>query len=885
MFERFTDRARRVVVLAQEEARALNHNYIGTEHILLGLIQEGEGVAAKALESMGISLDAVRTEVKDIIGTGGHPPSGYIPFTPRAKKVLELALREALQLGHKYIGTEHILLGLIREGEGVAAQVLVKLGADLSRVRQQVIQLLSGYEGNEEENGGGEPATAGVGSSPEGAPSRPGQKSNSLVLDQFGRNLTQAAKDGKLDPVVGRENEIERVMQVLSRRTKNNPVLIGEPGVGKTAVVEGLALDIVNGKVPETLKDKQLYSLDLGSLVAGSRYRGDFEERLKKVLKEINQRGDIILFIDEIHTLVGAGAAEGAIDAASILKPKLARGELQTIGATTLDEYRKHIEKDAALERRFQPVQVPEPSVELTVEILKGLRDRYEAHHRVSITDGALKAAAQLADRYINDRFLPDKAVDLIDEAGARMRIKRMTAPKAIQDIDDKIAEVRRKKEAAIDDQDFEKAAALRDDERKLGEERAEKEKAWRAGELDEVAEVGEEQIAEVMGTWTGIPVFKLTEEESTRLLHMEDELHKRIIGQDDAVKAVSRAIRRTRAGLKDPKRPSGSFIFAGPSGVGKTELSKALAEFLFGDDDALIQIDMGEFHDKFTASRLFGAPPGYVGYDEGGQLTEKVRRKPFSVVLFDEIEKAHTEIYNTLLQVLEDGRLTDGQGRMVDFKNTVLIFTSNLGTRDISKAVGMGFSASGEADEETQYERMKQKVDDELKKHFRPEFLNRIDDIVVFHQLTREQIVQMVDLLLGRVRTALQAKDMDLELTEQAKSLLAKRGFDPVLGARPLRRTIQREIEDHLSEKILFGEIGAGEIVTVDVENWDGESKGDDAKFVFGTKPKPLPEVGEEDFAADEAQEAVSVAAEGNVPEDKGFDAADSSDDWNQKG
>ncbi|MGJ4070292.1 ATP-dependent Clp protease ATP-binding subunit [Corynebacterium macclintockiae] len=884
MFERFTDRARRVVVLAQEEARALNHNYIGTEHILLGLIQEGEGVAAKALESMGISLDAVRTEVKDIIGTGGHPPSGYIPFTPRAKKVLELALREALQLGHKYIGTEHILLGLIREGEGVAAQVLVKLGADLSRVRQQVIQLLSGYEGNEEE-GGGEPAAAGVGSTGEGVPSRPGQKSNSLVLDQFGRNLTQAAKDGKLDPVVGRENEIERVMQVLSRRTKNNPVLIGEPGVGKTAVVEGLALDIVNGKVPETLKDKQLYSLDLGSLVAGSRYRGDFEERLKKVLKEINQRGDIILFIDEIHTLVGAGAAEGAIDAASILKPKLARGELQTIGATTLDEYRKHIEKDAALERRFQPVQVPEPSVELTVEILKGLRDRYEAHHRVSITDGALKAAAQLADRYINDRFLPDKAVDLIDEAGARMRIKRMTAPKSIQDVDDKIAEVRRKKEAAIDDQDFEKAAALRDDERKLGEERAEKEKAWRAGELDEVAEVGEEQIAEVMGTWTGIPVFKLTEEESTRLLHMEDELHKRIIGQDDAVKAVSRAIRRTRAGLKDPKRPSGSFIFAGPSGVGKTELSKALAEFLFGDDDALIQIDMGEFHDKFTASRLFGAPPGYVGYDEGGQLTEKVRRKPFSVVLFDEIEKAHTEIYNTLLQVLEDGRLTDGQGRMVDFKNTVLIFTSNLGTRDISKAVGMGFSSSGEADEETQYERMKQKVDDELKKHFRPEFLNRIDDIVVFHQLTREQIVQMVDLLLGRVRTALQAKDMDLELTEQAKSLLAKRGFDPVLGARPLRRTIQREIEDHLSEKILFGEIGAGEIVTVDVENWDGESKGEDAKFVFGTRPKPLPEVGIDDAAADEAQEAVSVAAESSVPEDKDFDAADSSDDWNQKG
>ncbi|MGO1992473.1 MAG: ATP-dependent Clp protease ATP-binding subunit, partial [Corynebacterium sp.] len=721
MFERFTDRARRVVVLAQEEARALNHNYIGTEHILLGLIHEGEGVAAKALESMGISLEAVRTEVEDIIGTGGHPPSGYIPFTPRAKKVLELALREALQLGHKYIGTEHILLGLIREGEGVAAQVLVKLGADLSRVRQQVIQLLSGYEGTEPEAAPDEPATAGVGQpSDSGAGGKPGQKSNSLVLDQFGRNLTQAAKDGKLDPVVGREKEVERIMQVLSRRTKNNPVLIGEPGVGKTAVVEGLALDIVNGKVPETLKDKQLYSLDLGSLVAGSRYRGDFEERLKKVLKEINQRGDIILFIDEIHTLVGAGAAEGAIDAASILKPKLARGELQTIGATTLDEYRKHIEKDAALERRFQPVQVPEPSAEMTIEILKGLRDRYEAHHRVSITDGALAAAARLSDRYINDRFLPDKAVDLIDEAGARMRIKRMTAPKAIQDVDDKIAEVRRAKEAAIDDQDFEKAASLRDDERKLTDERAEKEKQWRAGELDDVAEVGEEQIAEVLGTWTGIPVVRLTEEESTRLLHMEDELHKRIIGQDDAVKAVSRAIRRTRAGLKDPKRPSGSFIFAGPSGVGKTELSKALAEFLFGDDDSLIQIDMGEFHDKFTASRLFGAPPGYVGYDEGGQLTEKVRRKPFSVVLFDEIEKAHSEIYNTLLQVLEDGRLTDGQGRMVDFKNTVLIFTSNLGTRDISKAVGMGFTGSGETDEDAQYDRMKSKVNDELKKHFR---------------------------------------------------------------------------------------------------------------------------------------------------------------------
>ncbi|HHX84463.1 MAG TPA: ATP-dependent Clp protease ATP-binding subunit [Actinomycetales bacterium] len=835
MFERFTDRARRVVVLAQEEARMLNHNYIGTEHILLGLIHEGEGVAAKALESLGISLEAVRSQVEEIIGQGQQAPSGHIPFTPRAKKVLELSLREALQLGHNYIGTEHILLGLIREGEGVAAQVLVKLGADLTRVRQQVIQLLSGYQGKEAEAAG---APSGGGGRESGTPS------SSTVLDQFGRNLTQAAMEGKLDPVVGRAKEVERIMQVLSRRTKNNPVLIGEPGVGKTAVVEGLAQAIVNGEVPETLKDKQLYSLDLGSLVAGSRYRGDFEERLKKVLKEINQRGDIILFIDEIHTLVGAGAAEGAIDAASILKPKLARGELQTIGATTLEEYRKHIEKDAALERRFQPVQVPEPNVELSIEILKGLRDRYEAHHRVTITDAALAAAAQLADRYINDRFLPDKAIDLIDEAGARMRIKRMTAPPDLREFDEKIADARREKESAIDAQDFEKAAGLRDKEKKLIAERSEREKQWRAGDMDVAAVVDEEQIAEVLGNWTGIPVFKLTEEETTRLLRMEDELHKRIIGQEDAIKAVSRAIRRTRAGLKDPKRPSGSFIFAGPSGVGKTELSKALANFLFGEDDALIQIDMGEFHDRFTASRLFGAPPGYVGYEEGGQLTEKVRRKPFSVVLFDEIEKAHSEIYNTLLQVLEDGRLTDGQGRMVDFKNTVLIFTSNLGTKDISKAVGMGFSGIGEQDAEGQYERMKQKVNDELKKHFRPEFLNRIDEIVVFHQLTQEQIVQMVDLMVGRVRSALAAKDMDIEVTDLAKNLLAKRGFDPVLGARPLRRTIQREIEDTLSEKILFGEVAAGELVTVDAEGWDGESnRTEDAKFTFRSSPRPQSE------------------------------------------
>ena len=894
MFERFTDRARRVIVLAQEEARELNHNYMGTEHILLGLIKEGEGVAAKALESMGINLDDVRREVIDIIGHGTQPVTGHIPFTPRAKKVLELSLREGLQMGHKYIGTEFLLLGLIREGDGVAAQVLIKLGADLPRVRQQVIQLLSGYEGGEGQNPEspqqGQPGFAGAGAGPRaGGGPQGGERSNSLVLDQFGRNLTAAAKEGKLDPVVGRDKEIERVMQVLSRRTKNNPVLIGEPGVGKTAVVEGLALDIANGKVPETLKDKQVYSLDLGSLVAGSRYRGDFEERLKKVLKEINQRGDIILFIDEIHTLVGAGAAEGAIDAASLLKPKLARGELQTIGATTLDEYRKHIEKDAALERRFQPVQVDEPSVEDTVQILKGLRDRYEAHHRVSYTDDALKAAATLSDRYINDRFLPDKAVDLLDEAGARMRIKRMTAPEDLREVDDRISEVRKEKEAAIDAQDFEKAAGLRDTERKLGEERSAKEQKWRSDDLEDIAEVGEEQIADVLANWTGIPVFKLTESESSRLLHMEDELHKRIIGQDEAVKAVSRSIRRTRAGLKDPNRPSGSFIFAGPSGVGKTELSKALAEFLFGDDDSLIQVDMGEFHDRFTASRLFGAPPGYVGYEEGGQLTEKVRRKPFSVVLFDEIEKAHKEIYNTLLQVLEEGHVTDGQGRNVDFKNTVLIFTSNLGTSDISKPVGLGFTGDTAADSEAQYERMKGKVHDELKKHFRPEFLNRIDEIVVFKQLSQDEIVKMVDLLIGRVGKNLAAQDMGIELTDNAKNLLAVRGFDPVLGARPLRRTIQREVEDILSEKILFGEIGAGEIITVDVEGWDGDVEAarkergkaaPDAKFTFTPRPRPLPA---EAFDVEPEDEVRDIEPERTEPESKASEFPDERED--QKG
>ncbi|MBV9870454.1 MAG: ATP-dependent Clp protease ATP-binding subunit [Frankiaceae bacterium] len=821
MFERFTDRARRVVVLAQEEARMLNHNYIGTEHILLGLIHEGEGVAAKALESLGISLEGVRQQVEEIIGQGQQAPSGHIPFTPRAKKVLELSLREALQLGHNYIGTEHILLGLIREGEGVAAQVLVKLGADLNRVRQQVIQLLSGYQGKE-------PAAAGAAGA-EGAPS------TSLVLDQFGRNYTQAAREGKLDPVIGREKEIERVMQVLSRRTKNNPVLIGEPGVGKTAVVEGLSQAIVKGDVPENLKDKQLYTLDLGALVAGSRYRGDFEERLKKVLKEIRTRGDIILFIDEIHTLVGAGAAEGAIDAASILKPMLARGELQTIGATTIDEYRKHLEKDAALERRFQPIQVGEPTLAHTIEILKGLRDRYEAHHRVSITDAALVAAATLADRYISDRFLPDKAIDLIDEAGSRMRIRRMTAPPDLREFDERIASVRREKESAIDAQDFEKAASLRDDEKQLLAQKADREREWKAGDMDVVAEVTDEEIAEVLATWTGIPVFKLTEEETTRLLKMEDELHKRVIGQEQAVKAVSQAIRRTRAGLKDPKRPGGSFIFAGPSGVGKTELSKTLAEFLFGDEDALIQLDMSEFMEKHSVSRLVGSPPGYVGYEEGGQLTERVRRKPFSVVLFDEVEKAHPDVFNTLLQVLEDGRLTDSQGRSVDFKNTVIIMTTNLGTRDIAKGLNLGFAA-GSHDATDNYERMKNKVNEELKTHFRPEFLNRVDDTIVFHQLREEDIVEIVDLMIGRVDAQMKNRDMAIELTADAKRLLAVKGYDPVLGARPLRRTIQREIEDILSEKILYGELTAGQIVVVDVETVDGEER-----FVFRGEIKPI--------------------------------------------
>ncbi|WP_026459889.1 ATP-dependent Clp protease ATP-binding subunit [Schaalia suimastitidis] len=818
MFERFTDRARRVVVLAQDEARSLNHNYIGTEHLLLGLITEGEGVAAKALDMVEIKREDVRAMVVEIIGEGQRPVEGHIPFTPRAKRVFELSLREALQLGHNYIGTEHLLLGLLKEGEGTAAQVLTKLGADLGKVRQTVIQLLSGYQRGGEEGR----EAVGVGASSTGP-----ERANSAILEQFGRNLTQAARENKLDPVIGRRTEMERVMQVLSRRTKNNPVLIGEPGVGKTAVVEGLAQAIVHGDVPETIKDKQIYSLDMGSLVAGSRYRGDFEERLKKVLKEIRTRGDIILFIDEIHTLVGAGAAEGSIDAAQMLKPMLARGELQTIGATTNDEYRKYIEKDAALERRFQPVKVDEPSVEETVGILKGLRDRYEAHHRIIITDSAIEAAAELADRYISDRYLPDKAIDLMDEAGARLRIARMTAPPELRELDERIAEVRRDKEAAIDDQDFEKAASLRDTESKLAEERKAKEEAWKGGASEDLAEVTEEEIAQVLAMVTGIPVFKLTQTETTKLLRMEDELHKRVIGQNEAVKALSQSIRRTRSGLKDPNRPGGSFIFAGPTGVGKTELAKALAEFLFGDEDALIQLDMSEFSEKHTSSRLFGAPPGYVGYDEGGQLTEKVRRRPFSVVLFDEVEKAHPDIFNSLLQILEEGRLTDSQGRKVDFKNTVIIMTTNLGTRDINKGVLTGFQSSDNLTHD--YSRMKAKVAEELKQHFRPEFLNRVDDTIVFPPLTKDQIKLIVDLMIAKLAKRMEAQDMRLQLTDEARDLLADRGFDPVLGARPLRRAIQRDIEDALSERILFGEIVPGQIVTVGVSG-----EGNEREFTF---------------------------------------------------
>jgi ATP-dependent Clp protease ATP-binding subunit ClpC len=827
VFERFTDRARRVLVLAQEEARLLNHSFIGTEHILLGLIHEGEGVAAKALESLGISLEAVREKVEETIGMAGTAPSGSPPFTPRAKKVLELSLREALQLGHSYIGTEHMLLGLVREGEGVAATVLVSLGADLGRVRQQVIQLMSGSQSGKESVGAGQSSSAG--DNPSGSP----------VLDQFGRNLTQLARDGKLDPVIGREKEIERVMQVLSRRTKNNPVLIGEPGVGKTAIVEGLAQRIVSNDVPETLTGKQLYTLDLGALVAGSRYRGDFEERLKKVLKEIRTRGDIVLFIDEIHTLVGAGAAEGAIDAASILKPMLARGELQTVGATTIDEYRKHLEKDAALERRFQPVKVEQPSVSLTIDILKGLRDRYESHHAVSITDQALVAAANLADRYLADRFLPDKAIDLIDEAGSRLRIRRMATPPGTKKLEEEITRLRADKEAAIEKGAFEQAKKLAEQEKERLDRKEAQDSQMRAEGVDLFDVVDEEVIAEVLATWTGIPVYRLTEEETAKLLRMEDELHKRIVGQEEALKALSRAIRRTRAGLKDPKRPSGSFIFLGPTGTGKTELAKTLAEFLFDDEDALIQLDMSEYMEKHTVSRLVGSPPGYVGYEEGGQLTEAVRRKPFSVVLFDEVEKAHPDVFNALLQILEDGRLTDAQGRSVDFKNTVLIMTSNLGTADLRRS-SIGFAKTSEA---VTHERMKAKVNDALKAHFRPEFLNRIDEVIVFHELSLEEVTEIVDLLMTRTINQLSEQGIGLELTAAARTFLAEKGYDPQLGARPLRRAIQQMVEDPLSERILWKEFRVGETIVVDVEPSpiDGGEPQLSFRAIEGFQPPPM--------------------------------------------
>ncbi len=825
MFERFTERARRVVVLAREEARMLNQNYIGTEHLLLGLILEGEGVAAKALENLDISLEDVRLQVEKIIGRGEATSIGHIPFTPRAKKVLELSLREALQLGHNYIGTEHILLGLIREGEGVAARVLINLGADLERVRNEVIQLLSG-------------AYTASGAAPTATPKEAGAKN--ALLDQFGRDLTQMAQDSKLDPVIGRKTEIDRVMQILSRRTKNNPVLIGEPGVGKTAVVEGFAQAIVQGRVPESLKGKRLYTLDLGALVAGSRYRGDFEERLKKLLKEIRSRGDVIIFIDEVHNLVGAGAAEGAIDAASILKPALARGELQTIGATTLDEYRKYLEKDAALERRFQPVLVGEPSVDDTIEILGGLRDRYEAHHGVTITDDALFAAGHLAERYISERFLPDKAIDLIDEAASRIKIRSMTAPPDFREMEERLKRLRQEKESAIEAQEYEKAANLRDRERKLLFEKMQMEKEWKKPASGRRVKVTEKDIAEVVSQWTGIPVHELTEEESEKLMRMEDALHMRIVGQDEAVKAISRAIRRGRAGLKDPRRPTGSFIFLGPSGVGKTELARTLAEFLFGDEDALIQLDMSEYMEKHSVSRLVGSPPGYVGYEEGGQLSEAVRRRPYSVVLLDEIEKAHPDVFNILLQILEDGRLTDNQGHAVDFRNAVIILTSNLGTRDIKKARGMGFKVAG--DNEISYDEMKDNVIAELKRTFRPEFLNRVDDVIIFHELKPADIKAIVDIMAARLQARLSAIGLKIRLSAPAKDVLAKEGYDPTLGARPLRRALQRMVEDPLSETILKNKPKAGETITVDVVN--GKIvfvKGKDAKpeKLVGTKKK----------------------------------------------
>ncbi len=841
MFERFTERARQVVVLAQDEARALKHNYIGTEHILLGLLREEEGLAARVLEQLDITVEEVRAQVARIVGQGDEVTTGQIPFTPRAKKVLELALREALSLGHNYIGTEHILLGLVRENEGVAARILLDFDADAEKIRNEIIRMLSGPGRRQSGQAGG---------------AAQGEKAkNSKLLDQFGRNLTKQATEGKLDPVVGRQTEIERVMQILSRRQKNNPVLIGEPGVGKTAVVEGLAARIAANQVPELLKNKQIYTLDLAALVAGSKYRGEFEERLKKVMKEITQRGDIILFIDELHNLVGAGAAEGAIDAASILKPALARGELQTIGATTLDEYRKYLERDAALERRFQQVRVEEPTIDETVQILRGLRDRYEAHHRVKISDDALRASAVLADRYIQDRHLPDKAIDLIDEAGSRVRIRTMSAPPRYRELEEEIETVRADKEASIEAQEFEKAAALRDKERKLTQKKKELEERWRNEADEEQPEIGEDEIADIVSMWTGIPVFKLTEAESQKLVRMEDELHKRVIGQETAIVAVSKAIRRARAGIKDPKRPTGSFIFLGPSGVGKTETARTLAEFLFGDEDAMIQVDMSEYMEKHSVSRLVGSPPGYVGYDEGGQLTEAVRRKPYSVLLLDEIEKAHPDVFNILLQILEDGRLTDAQGRKVDFRNTIVVMTSNIGAGQISKNQSLGFNVGEE--QGLSYDDMKARVMGELKKVFRPELLNRIDEIIVFHKLEKDEILRIVDIKMKRLRDQMAVHGATIELTQAAKELLAEEGYDPAMGARPLLRAIQRLIEDPLADFILGRELSEGSTIIVDRREDPGP---DDPKvemrIVEGeVQPEPVT-VPADEPGADDAQD-----------------------------
>ena len=845
MFERFTERARQVVVLAQDEARALKHNYIGTEHILLGLLREEEGLAARVLESLDITVEEVRAQVARIVGQGDEVTTGQIPFTPRAKKVLELALREALSLGHNYIGTEHILLGLVRENEGVAARILLDFDADAEKIRNEIIRMLSGP--GRRQQGSGQAA---------------GEKSkSSKLLDQFGRNLTRLAADGKLDPVVGRKIEIERVMQILSRRTKNNPVLIGEPGVGKTAVVEGLAARISSNRVPELLKSKQIYTLDLAALVAGSKYRGEFEERLKKVMKEIGQRGDIILFIDELHNLVGAGAAEGAIDAASILKPALARGELQTIGATTLDEYRKYLERDAALERRFQQVRIDEPSVDDTVEILRGLRDRYEAHHRCKIADEALHAAAILADRYIQDRHLPDKAIDLIDEAASRMRIKTMTAPPHYRELEDEIESVRKEKEAAIEAQEFEKAANMRDKERKLSQKKRELEDDWRNEESSVQPEIGEQEIADIVSMWTGIPVFKLTEAEAQKLVRMEEELHKRVVGQHAAIVAVSKSIRRARAGIKDPKRPSGSFIFLGPSGVGKTELARTLAEFLFGDEAAMIQVDMSEYMEKHAISRLVGSPPGYIGYDEGGQLTEAVRRKPYSVVLLDEIEKAHPDVFNILLQILEDGKLTDAHGRKVDFRNTIVIMTSNIGASTISKNQSLGFTVSDESG--LSYDEMKDRIMGELKKVFRPELLNRIDEVIVFHKLSRDEITTIVEFMLRRLREQMAEHETTIELTAAAKDLLVEKGYDPTMGARPLRRAIQRYIEDPLADFVLGAELLPGSTIRVD-------RKDDDEEGIDITLTEP------EDEREPEREKVAVPAGDGGDDSHDGDDEAD---------